>query len=116
MRNVSATSGPAGGVAYAAYLSELRGDCANIIHTDVGGTSFDVSLVRADRVPWTRETWIAALDANMLSAIELIKATVDPMIARRFGRKKNERKSEFKKKKKKEEGKQDRTSTQGWGS
>jgi 3-oxoacyl-[acyl-carrier protein] reductase len=35
---------------------------------------------------WTRDDWIAALDANMLSAIELIKATIDPMIARRFGR------------------------------
>ncbi|MEN3975730.1 SDR family oxidoreductase [Emcibacter sp. SYSU 3D8] len=35
---------------------------------------------------WTRDDWIAALDSNMLSAIELIKATVDPMIARKFGR------------------------------
>ncbi len=35
---------------------------------------------------WTREHWIAALDANMLTPIELIKATVDPMIARGFGR------------------------------
>jgi 3-oxoacyl-[acyl-carrier protein] reductase len=35
---------------------------------------------------WTREHWIAALDANMLTPIELIKATVDSMIARRFGR------------------------------
>jgi 3-oxoacyl-[acyl-carrier protein] reductase len=35
---------------------------------------------------WTREDWIAALDANMLTPIELIKATVDGMIARRFGR------------------------------
>jgi 3-oxoacyl-[acyl-carrier protein] reductase len=35
---------------------------------------------------WTRDDWIAALDANMLSAIDLIKATVDAMIARRFGR------------------------------
>jgi 3-oxoacyl-[acyl-carrier protein] reductase len=35
---------------------------------------------------WTREDWIKALDANMLTAIELIKATVDGMIARRFGR------------------------------
>ncbi len=35
---------------------------------------------------WTRDDWIAALDSNMLSAIELIKATIDPMIARRFGR------------------------------
>jgi 3-oxoacyl-[acyl-carrier protein] reductase len=35
---------------------------------------------------WNREHWIAALDANMLTPIELIKATVDGMIARRFGR------------------------------
>ncbi|MBT0569614.1 SDR family oxidoreductase [Curvibacter sp. CHRR-16] len=35
---------------------------------------------------WTREDWLAALDANMLTPIELIKATVDGMVARRFGR------------------------------
>jgi 3-oxoacyl-[acyl-carrier protein] reductase len=35
---------------------------------------------------WTREDWIKALDANMLTPIELIKATVDQMIARKFGR------------------------------
>src|SRR5690606_21333955 len=35
---------------------------------------------------WGREDWIRALDANMLTAIELIKATVDGMIERRFGR------------------------------
>lgn len=35
---------------------------------------------------WTREHWLAALDANMLTPIELIKATVDGMTARSFGR------------------------------
>jgi 3-oxoacyl-[acyl-carrier protein] reductase len=35
---------------------------------------------------WDREIWIKALDANMLTPIELIKATVDGMITRRFGR------------------------------
>ena len=35
---------------------------------------------------WTRETWITALDTNMLAAFELIKAVVDPMIDNRFGR------------------------------
>jgi 3-oxoacyl-[acyl-carrier protein] reductase len=35
---------------------------------------------------WDREVWIKALDANMLTPIELIKATVDGMIARKFGR------------------------------
>ena len=35
---------------------------------------------------WDRDTWIKALDANMLTPIELIKATVDGMIERKFGR------------------------------
>jgi len=35
---------------------------------------------------WSREDWLKALDANMLTPIELIKATIDGMIARRFGR------------------------------
>ncbi|MDE2228272.1 MAG: SDR family oxidoreductase [Alphaproteobacteria bacterium] len=35
---------------------------------------------------WTRDIWIKALDANMLTPIALIQATVDGMIARRFGR------------------------------
>jgi 3-oxoacyl-[acyl-carrier protein] reductase len=35
---------------------------------------------------WDRDAWIRALDANMLTPIELIKATIDGMIARRFGR------------------------------
>lgn len=35
---------------------------------------------------WSRDVWIKALDANMLTPIELMKATVDGMIARKFGR------------------------------
>ena len=35
---------------------------------------------------WSRDDWIKAIDANMLTAIELIKATVDGMMERRFGR------------------------------
>ena len=35
---------------------------------------------------WERDAWIKALDANMLTPIELIKATVDAMAARGFGR------------------------------
>lgn len=35
---------------------------------------------------WTREDWIKAVDANMLTPIELIKATVDGMMDRGFGR------------------------------
>ena len=36
--------------------SEARADSA--IVTDAGGTTYDVSLVRGGRIPWTRETWI----------------------------------------------------------
>ncbi len=35
---------------------------------------------------WEREQWIAAIDANMLTPIELIRATVDGMMDRGFGR------------------------------
>jgi len=35
---------------------------------------------------WDRDAWIKAIDANMLTPIELIKASVDAMAARGFGR------------------------------
>jgi 3-oxoacyl-[acyl-carrier protein] reductase len=35
---------------------------------------------------WNRDTWIRALDANMLTPIALIQATIDNMIERGFGR------------------------------
>jgi 3-oxoacyl-[acyl-carrier protein] reductase len=35
---------------------------------------------------WDREAWIKALDANMLAPILLIRAVIDKMIERRFGR------------------------------
>ena len=35
---------------------------------------------------WTRDDWIKALDANMLTAIDLITRVIDPMINQKFGR------------------------------
>jgi len=35
---------------------------------------------------WDRAAWLRAIDANMLTPIELIRATIDAMIERRFGR------------------------------
>jgi 3-oxoacyl-[acyl-carrier protein] reductase len=35
---------------------------------------------------WERDAWIKALDANMLTPIFLIRAVVDGMVARKFGR------------------------------
>jgi 3-oxoacyl-[acyl-carrier protein] reductase len=53
---------------------------------------FDIVVTNAGGPPpgdfrqWDRNAWLAALDANMLTPIELIKATVDGMAARGFGR------------------------------
>src|SRR5262245_24458148 len=35
---------------------------------------------------WDRDTWVKALDANMVTPILLMRAVVDGMIQRRFGR------------------------------
>ena len=35
---------------------------------------------------WSRDDWIKALDANMLTPIELMKGTIDAMTERKFGR------------------------------
>ena len=41
---------------------------------------------RGDFREWGRDEWIKAVDANMLTPIFLIKAVVDGMIERKFGR------------------------------
>jgi N-methylhydantoinase A len=46
--------GPLAGIAYAA--NEEQGD--DVIIVDTGGTTFDVSMVRAGQVKYTRETWL----------------------------------------------------------
>ena len=56
------------------------------------GQDFDIVVTNAGGPPtgdfrdWDRAAWIQAVDANMLTPIELIKATVDGMAARGFGR------------------------------
>lgn len=53
---------------------------------------FDILVTNAGGPPagnfrdWGRDEWISALNANMLTAIELIKATIDGMTGRGFGR------------------------------
>jgi len=41
---------------------------------------------RGDFRDWSRDDWIKAVDGNMITPILLIKAVVDGMIARKFGR------------------------------
>jgi 3-oxoacyl-[acyl-carrier protein] reductase len=56
------------------------------------GAAFDIVVTNAGGPPpgdfrsWDRDAWIKAIDANMLTPIELIKATVDGMAQRGFGR------------------------------
>jgi 3-oxoacyl-[acyl-carrier protein] reductase len=52
----------------------------DILVTNAGGPP------TGDYRQFTREDWLRALDANMLTPIELIRATVDGMAARKFGR------------------------------
>lgn len=52
----------------------------DILVTNAGGPK------PGDFREWSREDWIAAIDVNMLTPIELIKATVDGMMQRGFGR------------------------------
>jgi 3-oxoacyl-[acyl-carrier protein] reductase len=35
---------------------------------------------------WQRDEWVAALDANMITPVLMIRAVIDGMVARRFGR------------------------------
>lgn len=56
------------------------------------GKDYDIVVTNAGGPPpgdfrtWDREAWLKAVDANMLTPIELIKATVDGMAGRGFGR------------------------------
>jgi 3-oxoacyl-[acyl-carrier protein] reductase len=52
----------------------------DIVVTNAGGPP------TGDFRDWNRDMWISAIDANMLTPIELIKATLDGMISRGFGR------------------------------
>lgn len=85
----------------------IKGECPDVLVTTVAGSVTDASVRRAlvdafdhtdilvnnaggpppgDFRQWDRETWLAAIDQNMLSAIELIRMTIDDMAERGFGR------------------------------
>lgn len=71
-----------GSVTEAAVRRDLVGafDQIDILVNNAGGPP------PGDFRDWDRDTWIAALDQNMLSAIELIRLTADDMAKRGFGR------------------------------
>ena len=79
-------------IAVAADITTAEGRAAASAAAGGPGTDFDIVVTNAGGPPtgdfrtWDRDAWIAAVDANMLTPIELIKATVDGMAARGFGR------------------------------
>ncbi len=98
---VARTEGPL--LEAAARLAALGGGRVDWVAADVssdagrsrifaGHQCFDILVTNAagpapgDFRQWDRDTWLRALDANMLTPIELIKATVDGMMERGFGR------------------------------
>ncbi len=85
---------PAGAqvLAVAADITTTAGRAAAFAAAGGPGTDFDIVVTNAGGPPpgdfrdWDRDAWIKAVDANMLTPIELIRATVDGMADRGFGR------------------------------
>jgi 3-oxoacyl-[acyl-carrier protein] reductase len=79
-------------LAVAADITTPEGRAAALSVAGGPGTAFDIVVNNAGGPPpgdfraWDRDIWIKAIDANMLTPIELIKATVDGMAQRGFGR------------------------------
>ena len=79
-------------LAVAADITTAQGREAVFAAAGGPGRDFDIVVTNAGGPPpgdfrdWDRDAWIKAVDANMLTPIELIKATVDGMAARGFGR------------------------------
>ena len=79
-------------LAVAADITTPEGRAAVFSVAGGPGRDFDIVVTNAGGPPtgdfrdWNRDAWIKAVDANMLTPIELIQATVDGMAARGFGR------------------------------
>jgi len=86
-----------------AIRAEVRGAVIRTIAGDVTSAAVRAALVEAAGEPdilvnnaggpppgdfreWSRDAWIAALDANLLSAVDLIRLVIDGMVGRKFGR------------------------------
>ncbi len=89
LRGVQTGQGSAPRVdAVAADITTEAGRAAVLAHR----ADYDIVVTNAGGPPpgdfrdWSREQWVAAIDANMLAPIALMRATVDGMAARGFGR------------------------------
>ncbi|QPN32426.1 SDR family oxidoreductase [Diaphorobacter sp. JS3051] len=79
-------------LAVAADITTPEGRAAVFSIAGGPGRDFDIVVTNAGGPPpgdfreWDRDAWMRAVDANMLTPIELIRATVDGMAQRGFGR------------------------------
>ena len=79
-------------IAVAADITTSEGREAAFTAPGGPGKNLDIMVTNAGGPPtgdfrsWGREEWIKAIDANMLTPIEMIQATVDGMAERGFGR------------------------------
>ncbi len=76
----------------AADITSPEGRAAALSVAGGPGAAFDILVNNAGGPPpgdfraWDRDVWVKALEVNMIGPIELIKATVDGMAQRGFGR------------------------------
>ncbi len=54
----SIKSGPVMAPVAGRYYAGAESKAETVIVADAGGTTYDVSVIRKGRIPWTRETWI----------------------------------------------------------
>jgi|GEM_PF-179872 len=79
-------------IAVAADITTSEGRAAVLAAPGGPGAQLDIVVTNAGGPPpgdfrdWDRDAWLAAVEANMLTPIELIRAVVDGMAQRGFGR------------------------------
>lgn len=79
-------------IGVAGDITTPEGRTAALAACPAGHAAYDILVNNAGGPPpgdfrqWGRDDWLAAVDANMLTPIELIKAVVDGMCERGFGR------------------------------
>ena len=65
-------SGPATAPVAGQYYARAECGAETAIVADAGGTSYDVSLVRGGRIPWSRESWVGPPDLGFMSGFPAV--------------------------------------------
>jgi N-methylhydantoinase A len=65
-------SGPAMAPVAGRHFAETETGAKTVVVADAGGTSYDVSLVRGGRIPWSRESWVGEKDLGFLTGFPAV--------------------------------------------